>query len=185
MSDVESHYKSHQVDCQQEIHKFKIKRIYANIGFGVIALLIGIVYTTKSGLYWLDIVDYFMNNYGLLVVGILQCFAIGYFYSRKDVRDYTGAHTDDRSIFSIPTKIVALREYANSKSDFTIGPWWDFCVKYLTPIVVGILFLTNIVDRVRTSYGGYSRLAEFLGGWLILIIFIVVAVILYKKKGRE
>ena len=142
--------------------KFKLKRIHANLGFGVIALLIGIVYTTKGGLYWLDIVDHFMNNYGLLAVGIIQCIAIGYFYNYKE-----------------------LREYANSKSDFKIGPWWDFCIKYLTPVVVGILFITNIIDRIRTSYGGYSRLAEFLGGWLVLIIFIVVAIFLYKRKRRE
>jgi NSS family neurotransmitter:Na+ symporter len=144
------------------ISKFKIKRIHANIGFGVIALAIGIIYTTKGGLYWLDIVDYFMNNYGLLVVGILQCIAIGYFYNTRE-----------------------LREYANSKSDFTIGAWWDFSIKYLTPIVVGILFITNIIERFKSSYSGYTRLAEFLGGWLILIIFIVIAVLLFKRKGKE
>jgi len=159
---IDSAFSLVEAGAASVIHKFKVKRIHANIGFGIIALLIGIVYTTKSGLYWLDIVDYFMNNYGLLVVGILQCIAIGYFYNYRK-----------------------MREYANSKSDFAIGPWWDFCVKYLTPIVVGFLFITSIVDRVSTSYGGYSRFAEFLGGWLILIIFIVVAVILYKKKGRE
>jgi NSS family neurotransmitter:Na+ symporter len=144
------------------ISKFKIKRIYANIGFGIIALVIGMIYTTKGGLYWLDIVDYFMNNYGLLVVGIMQCIAIGYFYNTK-----------------------TLREYANSKSDFTVGAWWDFCVKYLTPVVVGILFITNIIDRIKNSYGGYTRLAELLGGWLILIIFIVIAFLLYKRKVKE
>ncbi len=144
------------------IHKFKIKRLYANVGFGILALVVGILYTTKSGLYWLDIVDYFMNNYGLLVVGILQCIAIGYFYNHRE-----------------------MREYANSKSDFTIGRWWDFCIKYLTPIVVTILFITNIIDRIKSPYGGYSRLAEFLGGWLVLIIIIIIAVILYKSKGRE
>lgn len=159
---IDSAFSLVEAGAASVIHKFKVKRIHANIGFGIIALLIGIVYTTKSGLYWLDIVDYFMNNYGLLVVGILQCIAIGYFYNYRK-----------------------MREYANSKSDFAIGPWWDFCVKYLTPIVVGFLFITSIVDRVSTSYGGYSRFAEFLGGWLILIIFIIVAVILYKKKGRE
>ncbi len=144
------------------IQKFKLKRIHANLGFGVIAFLIGIVYTTQGGLYWLDIVDHFMNNYGLLAVGIIECIAIGYFYNHKE-----------------------MREYANSKSDFTIGPWWDFCIKYLTPVVVGILFITNVIDSIKTSYGGYDRLAEFLGGWLVLIILIVVAIFLYKKKGRE
>lgn len=144
------------------IHKFKIKRIHVNIGFGILAFLIGIIYTTKAGLYWLDIVDNFMNNYGLLVVGILQCIAIGYFYNHRE-----------------------LREYANSKSDFTIGAWWDFSIKYLTPVVVGILFITNVIERFKSAYGGYTRLAEFLGGWLVLIAFIVIAVLLFKRKGKE
>ena len=121
------------------IDKFRLKRIHVNIGFGIIAGVIGLIYTTQSGLYWLDIVDYFMNNYGLLVVGILQCFVVGYFYSHSDVHDYVKKHSHDRSIFSIPAKIVELRKYANSKSDFTIGVWWDFCVKYLTPVVVGLM----------------------------------------------
>jgi len=167
------------------IDKFKLKRVYVNIGFGIIALIIGIVYTTRSGLYWLDIVDHFMNNYGLLVVGLIQCVAVGYFYSYDDIKEFLSAKLGDRTIFALPTKVVKLRKYANSKSDFTIGPWWDFCIKYLTPLVVGILFITNVVERVKESYGGYSRLAEFLGGWLVLIVFITAAVILYKMKRRE
>jgi NSS family neurotransmitter:Na+ symporter len=77
-----------------------------------------------------------------------------------------------------------MREYANSKSDFTIGAWWDFCIKYLTPIVVTGLLVTNIIDRIKSSYGDYSRLAEFLGGWLVLIIFIAIAVFLFKRKVK-
>ncbi|UCC11891.1 MAG: sodium-dependent transporter [candidate division WOR-3 bacterium] len=167
------------------IDKFKIKRMYANIGFGIIALVVGLIFTTKAGLYWLDIVDYFMNNYGLLVVGILQCFAVAYFYTHDDADTKRHFEKGDRSIFSIPTKVVELREYANSKSDFRIGRWWDFSVKYLTPIIVGALFITNIYNRIMSSYGGYDRLAEFYGGWLVIIIFIVVAIILYRMKRRE
>ncbi len=144
------------------IEKFKWKRVHVNIGFAVVAGLIGLIYTTRSGLYWLDIVDYFMNNFGLLVVGILMCVAVGWFYKHEEIR-----------------------EYANSKSDFTIGRWWDFSVKYLTPIVVGALFVTNVVERVKAAYGGYSRIAELLGGWLVIMVFVVVAVILFKKKGRS
>lgn len=159
---IDSAFSLVEAGAASVISKFKVKRIHVNIGFGIMAFVIGIIYTTQAGLYWLDIVDYFMNNYGLLVVGIVQCIAIGYFYNTKE-----------------------MREYANSKSDFTIGRWWDFSVKYLTPIVVGILFLTNVYDRIMSSYGGYSRMAEFLGGWLVLIVFIAVAVILYKIKRRE
>ena len=143
------------------IQKFNLKRLHVNIGFAIVAGIIGLIYTTSGGLYWLDIVDYFMNNFGLLVVGVLMCVAVGWFYNHNEIR-----------------------EYANSKSDFTIGKWWDFCIKYFTPVVVGILFITNVVDRVKSAYGGYSRLAEFLGGWLLIIVFVIVAVFLYKKKRR-
>jgi NSS family neurotransmitter:Na+ symporter len=143
------------------IEKYNLKRIHVNIGFAIVAGAIGLIYTTRSGLYWLDIVDYFMNNFGLLVVGILMCVAVGWFYKHGEIR-----------------------EYANSKSDFTIGKWWDFCIKYFTPVVVSALFITNVVDRVRAAYGGYSRIAEVLGGWLVIAAFVTIAVILYRKKGR-
>jgi len=143
------------------IEKYKLKRLHVNIGFAIVAGLVGLIYTTRSGLYWLDIVDYFMNNFGLLVVGILMCVAVGWFYKHEEIR-----------------------EYANSKSDFTIGRWWDFSIKYLTPVVVGALFITNVVDRVKSAYGGYSRIAEFIAGWLVIIAFVIIAVVLYKKKGR-
>ncbi|KPK63561.1 hypothetical protein AMJ83_06550 [candidate division WOR_3 bacterium SM23_42] len=143
------------------IQKYKLKRLHVNIGFAIVAGVIGLIYTTRSGLYWLDVVDYFMNNFGLLVVGVLMCVAVGWFYNHEEIR-----------------------EYANSKSDFTIGKWWDFCIKYFTPVVVGILFITNVVDRVKSAYGGYARTAEFLGGWLVIIAFVIVAVFLYKKKRR-
>ena len=159
---IDSAFSLVEAGAASVISKFKLKRVYVNIGFGTIALLIGIIFTTRGGLYWLDIVDNFMNNYGLLVVGILQCIALGYFYNTRE-----------------------MREYANSKSDFKIGAWWDFSIKYLTPVVVGILLITNIIERFKNAYGGYPRLAEFLGGWLVLIIFIVVAVLLYKIKGKK
>lgn len=143
------------------VEKFKLKRVHANIGFALLAAGIGFMYTTKSGLYWLDIVDYFMNNFGLLLVGIVMCIAAGWFYNIKSIRGY-----------------------ANGQSDFTIGAWWDFCIRVLTPVVVGALFITNVIDRIRTAYGGYPRIAEFIGGWLVIGIFIAVGVLLFKKKRR-
>jgi NSS family neurotransmitter:Na+ symporter len=141
--------------------KFNISRVKANIGFGIIALIIGLVYTTRGGLYWLDIVDYFMNNYGLMIVALLQCFVIGYLYDSK-----------------------VLREFANAQSEIRIGRYWDFCIKILTPLVVLFLVISNTLERIKSSYGGYPRLAEFLGGWFIVIIFILVSIILYNQRSR-
>jgi hypothetical protein len=41
-----------------------------------------------------------------------------------------------------------------------------------------------VIDRVKAAYGGYARIAEVLGGWLVIACFVVVAVILFRKKRR-
>jgi NSS family neurotransmitter:Na+ symporter len=144
------------------MRKFNLKRVHVNIGLALIALLIGILYTTKAGLFWLDIVDHFMNHFGLMVAAFLECIAIGYFYGTKK-----------------------MRNYANSTSEFTIGRWWDFCIKYLTPLVLIVLFVVNVVTVIREPYGGYSRLAEFLGGWLIVAVLVIVSIVIMKRRTKE
>lgn len=142
--------------------KFGTKREYTNITSALVAFLIGIIYTTGAGLYWLDIVDHFMNHFGLFTVAFLESIVIGWFYGAEN-----------------------MRKFANSVSERPIGKWWNFSIKYIVPISSLVIFITALYDRIRESYGGYPRLAEFLGGWLLLIIFGLVAYILSKQKGVE
>jgi len=54
----------------------------------------GIVFTTKTGLFWLDSVDHFSTHYGLVLVGT-QCIVVGWLFRPMALR----RHID--RIFSI------------------------------------------------------------------------------------
>ena len=86
----------------------------------LVAFLGGILFTTRAGLYFLDIVDHFVNAYNLIFVGVLQCIFVGWVY---------GA---DR-----------LRRYINSVSDWKIGRWWNFAIKFLVPALLILLLVLN------------------------------------------
>ena len=143
--------------------KFGIRRWKANIGVAFVGFLIGILYTTGGGLYWLDVVDHFMNNYGLFLVGLLESVIITYFYRAEN-----------------------MRRFANSVSERQIGKWWNFSIKWIVPLSALVLLVFSFTGTILSPYGGYPRRAEFLGGWLVLGIFLIASLILSRcKKGGE
>ncbi len=142
--------------------KWGARRVKVNLTLGLVALLIGIIYTTSAGLSWLDIVDHFMNNFGLVVVGLLECIAIGYFYGTRKIR-----------------------EYVNSESEFSIGKWWDVMIKFVTPCILLISIIMVLRERIHIPYGGYPRWAEVVAGWAIVALLFALSFILTRARGRR
>lgn len=142
--------------------KFGARRLKVNLSVGLVAFLIGIIFTSNAGLNWLDILDYFMNGFGLAVVGLLQCIVIGYFYG--------------------PNKI---REHVNSISEFSIGKWWDFMIRIVVPIVLALLILNEIADRIKSAYGNFPRWAEFCGGWIVVIVLLTASILMARTRTME
>jgi neurotransmitter:Na+ symporter, NSS family len=111
----------------------------------VFGLISGILFTTFAGLYYLDIVDHFITNYGLVIIGLLEVIAIGWIYKAEN-----------------------LRKYINEVSDIKIGKWWSFFIKFLIPICLIILLVTGLYRDITTPYGGYPMWAIVVFGWLML-----------------
>lgn len=128
----------------------------------VLGFLGSVIFTTKGGLFWLDIVDHFLLQYGLVTVGILECVAIGWFSNTED-----------------------FRNHLNLTSYFPIGRWWDFCIKILTPSILLIILIYTIVEEVMASYGGYSRAATLTIGLGWIITTFIMALILYREKWKN
>ena len=96
--------------------KFGLSRLKATAIVCIIAFVIGLLFTTSGGLYWLDIVDRAAAFYGLLITGALACIVVGWQF---------GA--------------TKLREHMNSTSDIKVGAWWDWLLKLIVP--AGLLFV--------------------------------------------
>ena len=127
----------------------------------IFGFLVGILFTTRGGIYWLDMVDYFTCTFGLTLVGFLECVAIGYIYkSRK------------------------MREYVNEVSEFRIGKWWDVMIMIVTPAILGISFVWELVKLVQKGYGDYPRWTSFTG-MCILIFIVILSFVFMQIKGRK
>jgi NSS family neurotransmitter:Na+ symporter len=122
--------------------------------------LVGIVFTTRGGYYWLDIVDYFASSFGLTLVGLLECLVIGYIY-----------------------KAQKMREYVNEVSEFRIGKWWDVCIMIITPLILGISLILSAITLIQKGYGGYPAWATMVGVFITIGI-IVVSFVLMSIKGK-
>lgn len=127
----------------------------------IFGFLVGVLFTTRGGFYWLDIVDYFTCTFGLSLVGFLECVAIGYIYKARK-----------------------MREYVNEVSEFRIGKWWDVMIMIVTPAILGTSFVLELVKLIQHGYGDYPRWTSFVG-MVILVLIIILSSVLMKIKGKE
>ena len=112
-------------------------------------------------LYFLDLIDHFVTNFGLVIVGIFQAIAIGWIYGADK-----------------------LRIYINSVSKWKIGKWWNFLIKYFIPVVLLTLIIVQFFKELKEPYGGYPGWAIGIG-WMALVIPMVVIVILAFWKVKK
>ena len=143
------------------LDRFGWKRWKTLIGMAVVAFLVGIIYVTGAGIYWLDIVDYFMNNFGLFTVALLECIVIGWIWR---------AHH--------------LRRYCNLRSEVKVGRWWEGMIQWVIPAVTILVLVFTVVERMQEPYAG-SHLVEFLGGWLIIGLFAEIAILMTRMDWTK
>ncbi|RWZ54896.1 sodium-dependent transporter [Halobacillus fulvus] len=147
--------------------KFGISRNAAvGIGGGF-AALISILFATQGGLFFLDAADYFINQFGVAFVGLVEVVVIAWFL--RNLNDF--------------------QAHANGISDLHLGGWWKVCLGLITPIVLGYmmfdLFKTNLLGEFDTetgNYEGYSDTFILFGGWSVAAFAIVVGFLMTLKR---
>ena len=153
--------------------KFKINKQKTTLVMCIVGIVLGLIYTTGAGLAWLDIVDYFINSYTLILTGILEVIVIGWCFKTSKV----------------------LEEVNRNTVKFKMPMWWfNTSIKYVAPVVLSALFIWNLVTLILGGglYGaadGYSLASNIIGGWLVMALsvisgFIIKLVVRAKaKKG--
>ncbi|MFC2150059.1 sodium-dependent transporter [Calditrichota bacterium] len=132
------------------------------ISVGVIGLACGIIFVTRGGFYWLDIVDHYISDFGLVTVALVECIAVGWIFGAKKFR----------------TEI-------NVDSEIQIGIWWDLCVKIVTPVILAYLLISSIFKGISEPYGGYPLWANFVGGWFMILTLILISFLLFRKYNSK
>lgn len=135
----------------------KVVTITAIVGY-----LISVIYATGAGLFFLDIIDNWINSFSIVVVGLLEAIIIGWLVGADKIRKHT-----------------------NSISLFRIGKWWEIMVKYLTPAILIYIVVNNFINELKTPYGDYPMSALILLGWSVIGAIIVLSVVSSLTKWRK
>ncbi|WP_230741842.1 sodium-dependent transporter [Methanooceanicella nereidis] len=130
--------------------KFNVSRRKAVVAVTICGLLCGLIYTTKGGLYWLDIVDYFFSKYMLLIVGILEVL-VAIWICKGD-------------------KLVT---YIDSRSELKIGKLWKYVVGIIAPLILLVILAQYTLTFLSEGYGGYEWIYLYLGLGVVALSFIV------------
>ena len=152
--------------------KFHLNKKKTTLTICIIEGILSIIYVTGAGLAVLDIVDYFINSYTLIITGVLEMIAAGWLFKT--------------------TKI--LEELNRNTNKFKMPAWWFLpSIKVVSPIVLMGLFAWNLYNLITGGgvYGaadGYSMTANILFGWVVsaLILlsgFIVRIIVKVKSKS--
>ena len=153
--------------------KFSVDRKKTTIAICIVAGIISLVYTTGGGLAILDIVDNWCNSFTLILVGVIESVAIGWFYK---------------------TGIIVDEINSNSKRVKMPKIWFDIAIKVVAPISLSVLFVWNIVNLFTKQNGvyGYNLVSNILAGWVIFGLCMIsgfIINVIYKKiqakKGIE
>ena len=133
----------------------------AGYGYARVALMVcvssvflALLFATGGGYHWIWIVDHFVNEIGLVTIGVLECFIVGHLY------------TTQRFIDAV-----------NETSEVRISPWWLYSVRYVTPAVLSLILVAKIVLTALHGYpedDSYAGWALFAGGIfpVVLVIFL-------------
>ncbi|WP_299015378.1 sodium-dependent transporter [uncultured Photobacterium sp.] len=128
----------------------KTASIVCGVGF-----LVSLAFATNGGLLLLDLIDYFINNVALLTSCLIELLIIGWLFKAADVRNY-----------------------ANNISEFSIGKWFELCIRFLSPAMLALILGTNLLNTFKEGYGGYAMSDLLLLGWGLVAAMFVVAVII-------
>jgi neurotransmitter:Na+ symporter, NSS family len=141
-------------------HKWSMTKGKATAIVCIAGFCASLLFTTGSGLYWLEMVDYFVSNFGLVLVGLIECLILAWAF-----------------------QVSVFRKHANKTSDILIGRWWDVLIKYVVPTILTILLFAAVYENILRPYTEPWWIA-FLG-ILPCIIIVFVSFLFMKKKKKE
>ncbi|MFC3886683.1 sodium-dependent transporter [Bacillus songklensis] len=143
--------------------KFGVSRTKSVLIGGGLASVLSLLFATQGGLHFLDVVDYFINSFGVTMAGLVEVIIIAWVF--KELKN--------------------LQQHADSVSDMMLGAWWRICLSVVTPVVLGYMMFDNIKTNIAENYGGYSTAFVVSSGWVVAGAVLLVGLILSTAKWKK
>ncbi|MGM8365203.1 sodium-dependent transporter [Virgibacillus sp. W0181] len=155
------------------VDKFGMSRSRAVAVGGGIAAITSLLFATQGGMFFLDAADYFINQFGVAFVGLVEVVLLAWFLR----------------------KLKDFRAHADEFSDIKLGSWWTISLSIITPIVLGYmligLFKLNLLKEFTGegnetgNYEGYPDMFITFGGWAVAAAALVIGLLLTATKWKS
>lgn len=144
--------------------KFEMSRVGASMAVGVPAALISITLLgTTTGVYVLDIVDHFINRFGILVVAVASMVALSW----------------------VVRKTGLLREHLNRDGSVHIGTWWQWLIGILAPAALTFILVNEFINNLQEPYEGYPTWMLNTLGWGLAVAVVLVGLLAARLPWRD
>jgi neurotransmitter:Na+ symporter, NSS family len=143
--------------------KFELTRLAATLWVVVPSGLVSLTFfSTTSGLYVLDIVDHFINQYGILLVAVVSMLAVAW----------------------VARALGALADHMNRTGSIALGAWWKVLIGAITPAALIFVLVRQLSTDIGTPYEGYPTWMLWVFGWGTAIAVVVVAALATLIRWR-
>ena len=102
------------------LDKFSLPRRKVITGICVIGFCGSMLFATNVGLLWLDIVDHFLNQYGLITVGIVEALVVGWLYRTDKLKAHIVSN-------------LGLSGTRHKLFNYVVLQLWMYCVRFIEP----------------------------------------------------
>jgi NSS family neurotransmitter:Na+ symporter len=144
--------------------KFDLSRRAATTAVIAPAALLSLVFfSTTSGIYVLDIVDHFVNRFGILVVAVVSVLVVAW----------------------VVRALPGLAAHLNRTADLPVGKLWVVVLGYFVPIVLAVVLAQELWAVITEPYGGYPGWMLIVFGWLMVVSLVVAAFAAARVRWRE
>ncbi|XP_046395780.1 sodium- and chloride-dependent glycine transporter 1-like [Ischnura elegans] len=138
------------------------KKVWVVLVVAILGYFGGLIFTTNSGMYWLQLMDKYAANWSVLLIAISECILIAWVYGAgrflRDVQEMIGPQSRLWMFF------------------------WCWMWKLVTPATLLFILFFNWVEYEPAKYGKYvypmwANAAGWVIGVLPVVVVIIVAVI--------
>ena len=128
------------------------------------AIVSTILFSTHSAITFVDIIDYFANNIGIVGGGLLSIILVTWF--RRPL-------------------LKELQQHVNQYSSIKLGLGWNILLTIVTPLSLLVALALTLKSIFAEGYGGYPLHILLIVGGGTVALFIIGAVLFSRLKDQD
>ncbi len=146
--------------------KFSISRHKAAIIVCIIGYVVSMLIATKSGLYLLDVIDYFSNKIMWVASGIIEIIGVLLVCFITGATATILGHGNENSTIKLPPKFLAT-------------------LLSIATVLLVYTFVQEVYTAITVPYEGYNQSFLNVWGWGIIAISVVITIIFTLSKSTK